>query len=85
MSLLGSDAEVRKRLTRARCSSPSLSPARRSIAAIERLGQMPLPPYIAGKRPADARDAHDYQTLFAPQRRRGRGADREPAFHAGAR
>jgi S-adenosylmethionine:tRNA ribosyltransferase-isomerase len=26
---------------------------------------MPLPPYIAGKRPADARDAEDYQTMFA--------------------
>ena len=26
---------------------------------------MPLPPYIAGKRAADARDADDYQTLFA--------------------
>ena len=26
---------------------------------------MPLPPYIAGKRPADARDASDYQTVYA--------------------
>jgi len=34
-------------------------------AAIARLGQMPLPPYIAGKRSADHRDADDYQTLFA--------------------
>ncbi len=32
---------------------------------LERAGRMPLPPYIAGKRPADARDAHDYQTMFA--------------------
>ncbi len=32
---------------------------------IARIGQMPLPPYIAGKRPTDARDAQDYQTLFA--------------------
>lgn len=32
---------------------------------LERAGQMPLPPYIAGKRPADARDAQDYQTMFA--------------------
>lgn len=32
---------------------------------LERAGQMPLPPYIAGKRAADARDAEDYQTLFA--------------------
>ncbi|MEX0337553.1 MAG: tRNA preQ1(34) S-adenosylmethionine ribosyltransferase-isomerase QueA, partial [Arenibacterium sp.] len=27
--------------------------------------QMPLPPYIAAKRPADARDKRDYQTIFA--------------------
>jgi S-adenosylmethionine:tRNA ribosyltransferase-isomerase len=26
---------------------------------------MPLPPYIAGKRPTDARDVEDYQTMFA--------------------
>lgn len=32
---------------------------------IERVGRMPLPPYIAGKRPTDARDAEDYQTMFA--------------------
>ncbi|MBI1868850.1 MAG: tRNA preQ1(34) S-adenosylmethionine ribosyltransferase-isomerase QueA [Methylocystis sp.] len=33
--------------------------------AIEALGAMPLPPYIAGQRDADARDEDDYQTLFA--------------------
>jgi S-adenosylmethionine:tRNA ribosyltransferase-isomerase len=33
--------------------------------AIEACGAMPLPPYIAGKRAADARDETDYQTLFA--------------------
>ena len=32
---------------------------------LERAGSMPLPPYIAGKRPTDARDAQDYQTMFA--------------------
>ncbi|MBV8687807.1 MAG: tRNA preQ1(34) S-adenosylmethionine ribosyltransferase-isomerase QueA [Alphaproteobacteria bacterium] len=32
---------------------------------LQRAGRMPLPPYIAGKRPADARDAEDYQTMFA--------------------
>jgi S-adenosylmethionine:tRNA ribosyltransferase-isomerase len=32
---------------------------------LERAGRMPLPPYIAGRRPADERDAEDYQTLFA--------------------
>lgn len=33
--------------------------------ALHAAGTMPLPPYIAGKRPADARDAEDYQTMFA--------------------
>jgi S-adenosylmethionine:tRNA ribosyltransferase-isomerase len=32
---------------------------------LERAGRMPLPPYIAGKRPADALDRDDYQTMFA--------------------
>jgi S-adenosylmethionine:tRNA ribosyltransferase-isomerase len=34
-------------------------------AAIASQGTMPLPPYIAGKRPADEKDRSDYQTLFA--------------------
>ncbi|MDX6805313.1 tRNA preQ1(34) S-adenosylmethionine ribosyltransferase-isomerase QueA [Terrihabitans rhizophilus] len=41
------------------CSGPELD------AAIAATGTMPLPPYIAGKRPADARDHADYQTAFA--------------------
>ncbi|MET0371178.1 MAG: tRNA preQ1(34) S-adenosylmethionine ribosyltransferase-isomerase QueA [Sphingobium sp.] len=32
---------------------------------LERAGRMPLPPYIASKRPTDARDRSDYQTIFA--------------------
>ncbi|HTT83997.1 MAG TPA: tRNA preQ1(34) S-adenosylmethionine ribosyltransferase-isomerase QueA [Rhizomicrobium sp.] len=36
-------------------------------AAIAQWGEMPLPPYIARRRPADARDAQDYQTVFAEQ------------------
>lgn len=32
---------------------------------LARCGRMPLPPYIASKRPTDARDADDYQTMFA--------------------
>ena len=32
---------------------------------LERAGHMPLPPYIASKRPTDAEDASDYQTMFA--------------------
>lgn len=33
--------------------------------AIAAAGQTPLPPYIAGKRAADASDLADYQTMFA--------------------
>ncbi len=32
---------------------------------LEQAGRMPLPPYIASKRPTDAADATDYQTMFA--------------------
>lgn len=32
---------------------------------LERAGRMPLPPYIAGKRPTDENDRRDYQTMFA--------------------
>jgi len=32
---------------------------------LERAGRMPLPPYIASKRPADEADRADYQTMFA--------------------
>jgi len=32
---------------------------------LERAGRMPLPPYIASKRPTDERDKSDYQTIFA--------------------
>lgn len=34
-------------------------------AALEAAGAMPLPPYIAARRPADAADASDYQTVYA--------------------
>jgi len=34
-------------------------------AALAVAGRMPLPPYIAGRRAPDARDAEDYQTVFA--------------------
>ena len=33
--------------------------------AIEERGEMPLPPYIASKRPTDDQDKTDYQTIFA--------------------
>jgi S-adenosylmethionine:tRNA ribosyltransferase-isomerase len=32
-----------------------------------RAGVMPLPPYIAARRPTDAQDADDYQTMFAAE------------------
>jgi S-adenosylmethionine:tRNA ribosyltransferase-isomerase len=35
---------------------------------LERAGTMPLPPYIASKRAIDARDADDYQTMFATEK-----------------
>ena len=34
-------------------------------AALARVGAMPLPPYIAAKRPPDAADRDDYQTVWA--------------------
>lgn len=34
-------------------------------AALNAAGAMPLPPYIAAKRPADDRDREDYQTVWA--------------------
>ncbi len=33
--------------------------------AIQTVGHIPLPPYIASKRPADERDRADYQTIYA--------------------
>ena len=35
---------------------------------LERAGRRPLPPYIAARRPADAQDADDYQTMFAAEK-----------------
>lgn len=35
--------------------------------AVAALGEVPLPPYIAGRRPADERDRTDYQTMFAEE------------------
>jgi S-adenosylmethionine:tRNA ribosyltransferase-isomerase len=46
---------------------------------LERAGRMPLPPYIAGKRPTDARDVEDYQTMFA--REKGAVAAPTAALH----
>lgn len=46
---------------------------------LERAGRMPLPPYIAGKRPTDEADASDYQTMFA--REKGAVAAPTAALH----
>lgn len=35
--------------------------------ALAEAGRMPLPPYIESRRPADAQDLQDYQTVFARQ------------------
>jgi S-adenosylmethionine:tRNA ribosyltransferase-isomerase len=48
-------------------------------ALLGRAGRMPLPPYIAGKRAADASDADDYQTMFA--REQGAVAAPTAALH----
>lgn len=46
---------------------------------LERAGTMPLPPYIAGKRPTDEADRSDYQTMFAA--RKGAVAAPTAALH----
>lgn len=64
-AMAGLDATVEERgeggeiLLRFDLAGPALDEA---IAA---LGALPLPPYIAGKRPTDARDTTDYQTVYA--------------------
>ncbi|WP_206456257.1 tRNA preQ1(34) S-adenosylmethionine ribosyltransferase-isomerase QueA [Aurantimonas marina] len=52
----GEDGEASLRFA---LSGPALDQA---IAAV---GHIPLPPYIASKRPDDARDRADYQTIYA--------------------
>ncbi|CAN0600422.1 unnamed protein product, partial [Ectocarpus sp. 12 AP-2014] len=37
-------------------------------AALNKAGAMPLPPYIEGRRAADARDTTDYQTIWAREK-----------------
>ncbi len=38
-----------------------------ALEAIKQHGAMPLPPYIAGQRPADERDLEDYQTIYSKE------------------
>jgi S-adenosylmethionine:tRNA ribosyltransferase-isomerase len=47
--------------------------------AVAAIGEMPLPPYIAGQRDTDARDALDYQTIYA--RREGAVAAPTAGLH----
>ncbi len=47
--------------------------------AVVAIGEMPLPPYIASKRAADAADIEDYQTVFA--RRMGAVAAPTASLH----
>ncbi|NBB84482.1 MAG: tRNA preQ1(34) S-adenosylmethionine ribosyltransferase-isomerase QueA [Alphaproteobacteria bacterium] len=48
-------------------------------AALNAAGAMPLPPYIAARRPADAQDREDYQPVFA--RRAGAVAAPTASLH----
>jgi len=48
-------------------------------AALNAAGAMPLPPYIAARRAADAQDREDYQTVFA--RREGAVAAPTASLH----
>lgn len=62
----GLEAAVRRRsggevLFKFSASGPALD------IAIAEAGVMPLPPYIASKRPTDDADLEDYQTLFADE------------------
>src|SRR3954453_10462738 len=50
---------------------------------LERAGRMPLPPYIASRRPTDEQDRDDYQTMFA--REDGAVAAPTAALHFTAR
>ena len=36
--------------------------------ALAEVGRIPLPPYIAAKRPEDSRDVSDYQTIYAEEK-----------------
>ena len=55
----------RRKARAARWRCASRSPAPFLDEAIARLGELPLPPYIAGKRPTDDKDRADYQTIYA--------------------
>ncbi|WP_019995237.1 tRNA preQ1(34) S-adenosylmethionine ribosyltransferase-isomerase QueA [Aureimonas ureilytica] len=62
-STLAADVEERgeggETTLRFECAGPDLD------AAIALVGHLPLPPYIASKRPEDEQDRADYQTIYA--------------------
>ncbi len=62
-TVLSADVEERgeggETVLRFECSGPDLD------AAIAVVGHLPLPPYIASKRPEDEQDRADYQTIYA--------------------
>ena len=64
-SSCGSMPRSRRKARAARWPCASPSPAPFLDEAIARLGELPLPPYIAGKRPTDDKDRADYQTVYA--------------------
>ncbi|MCV6596916.1 MAG: tRNA preQ1(34) S-adenosylmethionine ribosyltransferase-isomerase QueA [Mangrovicoccus sp.] len=55
--MIGRDGEGQARLRFA--ATPDFD------TALARVGAMPLPPYIASRRPSDAQDHKDYQTIWA--------------------
>ena len=56
---------LKPRTTAARSCCGSIALGAALDRAIAEVGVTPLPPYIAGRRPADERDEADYQTIFA--------------------
>lgn len=58
-SLVENKGEAGEITLRFACSGAALN------AAISQVGRVPLPPYIEGKRPVDAQDVADYQTVYA--------------------
>ena len=58
-AMVAAKAEAGEVELRFDCAGPALRDA------LHRHGRMPLPPYIESRRPADASDLRDYQTIFA--------------------
>ncbi|HEX4303152.1 MAG TPA: tRNA preQ1(34) S-adenosylmethionine ribosyltransferase-isomerase QueA [Rhizomicrobium sp.] len=63
----GLTAQVRRKLKAGEIEVAFDSAGAALDAAIAAQGEIPLPPYIAGKRKADDRDRADYQTIYGAQ------------------